>query len=199
LGDRPAYAEVLLEIAASQPAERLATAQMSASKLHIAARIERIISDVAPSDAPKRRHQLLAVALLLPLICAAAVSLHAQTHSPATSDEDDPLRPRVISGAEPWETESFYPLIAKTHGINGRVKVAIDIDAAGTVIGVHVLDVQPADVGFGEAATLLVQKFRFTNPRGEPAQVPMAVKFELKGSAGGSPTPLPAPQSPAGG
>jgi TonB family protein len=197
LGDGPAYAEVLLEIAAPQAVERLATAQMSSSKAHIAARIERIISEVAPSPAPKRRHQLLAVALLLPLISAAAVSLHAQTTFPPTSDDNDPLRPRLISGGEGWETETFYPQIAKARGIEGRVKVTIDVDATGIPTGVHVLDAQPADVGFGEAATLIVQKFRFTNPRGEPARIPMVVKFALKKDAG--PAQLPAPQSPVGG
>jgi TonB family protein len=194
LGDRPAYAEVLLEIAASEPVDRLATAQMSASKTHIAARIERIISEVAPSSAPKRRHQLLAVALLLPLISMAAVSLHAQA---APGDEDDPLRPRIISGGEPWETGSFYPAIAKARGIDGLVKVSIDLDAAGTPTGVHVLEVQPADMGFGEAALLIVQTFRFTNPRGEPTSMPLMVRFELKKNAGSA--PLPPPQSPVGG
>jgi TonB family protein len=199
LGDRPAYAEVLLEIAASLPAERLATAQMSSSQAHIAMRIERIISDVAPASAPKRRHQLLAVALLLPLISAAAVSLHAQTSSPPTSDEDDPLRPRLISGAESWETGEFYPAIAKVRGIEGRVKVAIDVDAVGTPTAVHVLEANPVDMGFGEAAMLIAQRFRFTNPRGEPARVPMMMKFALKKGPGLPPTASPAPQSTVGG
>jgi TonB family protein len=202
LGDRPAYAEVLLEIAASVPVERLSLAatEMASSQFKIGARIDRIISGIAPAAAPKRRYQLLAVGLLLPVVAVSAATLQvhsmrlAQADAQSQTDEDDPLRPRIISGGDPAETGKFYPPMAKVRGLNGRVKVAIDIDADGTPTGAHVLDETPVELGFGEAATLIVQTFRFSNPRHLPTQVTLAVKFELKGS-----TNLPPPQSPVGG
>ena len=204
LGDGPAYAEVLLEIAASQPLEHLsfAATEMASSLASIAARIDRIISGIAPAAAPKRRYQLLAIALLLPAVAVSAATLQvppmklAQADTPSQADEDDPLRPRIISGGDPAETENFYPPMAKARGLDGRVKVAIDIDAEGMPTGAHVLDETPVDVGFGEAATLIVQTFRFSNPRHLPTQIQLAVKFELKRTA---PAELPPPQPPAGG
>jgi TonB family protein len=204
LGDRPAYAELLLEIAAASPDERslLSAAEMASSHVNIAARIERIISGIAPAAAPKRRYQLLAVALVLPVAVVSAATLQlsplrlAQADAPSQADDDDPLRPRLISGGDPAETQDFYPAMAKARGLDGMVRVAIDLDAEGVPTGAHVVDETPVDLGFGDAATTIVQTFRFSNPRHLPTQIKLAVKFELKRNA---PADLPPPQSPVGG
>ena len=206
LGDRPAYAEVLLEIAASQPVDRLSfvAPEMASSRANIAARIDRIISGIAPAAAPKGRYQLLAIALLLPAVAVSAATLQvppmrlAQADTPSQADEDDPLRPRVISSGDPAETEGFYPAVAKARGLNGRVTVAIDLDADAMPTGAHVLDETPLGVNFGDAATALVQTFHYINPRHQPTQLKLLVRFELKGDTD-RPLPLPPPQSPVGG
>jgi hypothetical protein len=55
------------------------------------------------------------------------------------------------------------------------------------------------DYGFGAAATLIVQGFRFSNPRQKPTSLQIRVKFELAGDNAQSPAQLPPPQAPAGG
>jgi len=84
-------------------------------------------------------------------------------------------------------------------GVGGFVTVAVDLDAAGQPTGVHVLDEQPVDYGFGAAATLIVQTFRFTNPRQRPTQFNMKVKFDMADDEPHPPAQLPPPQSPVGG
>ena len=72
--DRAAYAGLLLEIAQSPPA---GTVVMSAARSNIAARIDRVISNIPPAAPPRRWVRGMAVALLIPLFCVAAANLRA--------------------------------------------------------------------------------------------------------------------------
>ena len=79
------------------------------------------------------------------------------------------------------------------------VTVSIDLDADGGMpTGVHVVDEQPVDYGFGAAATLIVQGFRFSNPRQTATSLRLKGKFELADDDH-PPAQLPSPQAPAGG
>jgi bla regulator protein blaR1 len=209
LGDRTAYAQVLLEIAAPL-AKPLAVAavEMSGSRLPVAARIERIISDIAPAAAPKRVYRIMAALLVLPAVVASAASLRAPAIATFARAEEanvapneqnpaeDDLAPKLISGD--MELEKYYPPDAARNGIEGLVTIGIRIDADGLPTGTRILAEEPLDLGFGTQADALVRTFRFTNPRHQPAEIPMKVKFTLKGH--GSPgLPLPPPPNPAGG
>jgi TonB family protein len=198
LGDRPAYAEVLLEIAASHPATRLVTvgAEMAASEPHIATRIERIISGIAPSVAPKRRHQALAIAFLIP-----AVAVSAATLTPPVKLAQADMEPKLIDAGDARDLgslERYYPPEAAHLGIEGLVTISISIDAQGRPTDTLILDETPLDAGFGASASALVHTFRYSNPRHQPTQLSIKVKFELKGGASNL-KGLPPPQSPAGG
>jgi TonB family protein len=212
MGDRPAYAQVLLEIAAPLARPRVAAAvEMSGSQLPVAARIERIISDIAPQAAPKRVYQILAALLVLPAVAASAVSLRAPAVTTLARAEEtnmapsepnpsaDPLAPKLISGDT--DLENYYPPEAKRAGLEGLVTIYIQIDADGIPTGTRITAEKPLDVGFGAQADALVRTFRFSNPRHQPTELPMQVKFTLKGHGGGGfpLEPLPPAPTPAGG
>lgn len=206
LGDRPAYAEVLLEIAAAPSATRALTAvEMSGSRLSVTKRIERIISGISPAVVPRRVHQFLVALLVLPAVMASATELHgpeplkvAQAKYPGMNPpnpnpvDQDPMAPRFLSGD--MDLEKYYPPEAKRLGIEGVVTVQLQVDADGATVGSTVIVEEPADLGLGAAAQALVSTFRFTNPRHAPTAFPMKVKFSLKKDA-----PLPPPPNPAGG
>jgi TonB family protein len=208
LGDRPAYAQVLLEIAApAMRAHTVTAVEMSGSRLPIASRIERIISDIAPAAAPKRMFQIVAELLVLPIVAASAATLRAPAittlaradetnRTPTDSDSPtDPLAPRLIWGD--MNLENYYPPEAKRAGIEGLVTIRIQIDAEGIPTGTRIMAEEPLDIGFGVQADALVRTFRFSNPRHQAAEIPMKVKFSLKQPAASH--PLPAPPNPAGG
>jgi TonB family protein len=203
LGDRPAYAEVLLDLASPQARTRWAAVatEMASSRAQIARRIERIISGIAPSAVPKRRHRALAVALLLPAVAASATTLVppmrlAQADPPPAGTPNDMNAPQIIYMPP---LEDYYPSAAKARAIVGFVQVSVAIDADGIPTRVTVIDEHPQSMDFGTSAIALVQAFRFSNPARKPAEFPMKVRFALPGIGPGGSSPLPPPQSPAGG
>ena len=189
LGDRPAYAEVLLEIASTHPHSHraVAAAEMAASRALVVQRIERIISEIAPSVVPKPRYQALAIALLLPIVVGAAATLESD------------MEPRILEA--PYD-EKFYPPEAARRGIEGFVIIAISLDAAGRPNGTLILDEHPLDAGFGAAASALVHTFKYSNPSKKPTQLSIKVKFDLKDNANAPPAypdSFPPAPDPAGG
>jgi bla regulator protein blaR1 len=191
LGDRPAYAEVLLEIAATPGAGvTAAAAQMATARHPVTVRIERIISDIAPAVLPKRRHQALAIALLLPIVAVSSLKL-------AWGQETDPLAPKMLFTQAP-DLETFYPKEAKRLGVDGWVTISISLDAQGRPTNTLILDEYPPDVGFGAAASALVHTYEYSNPSHKPAELSIKVKFELK-NGGQGPADAPPPPNPAGG
>ena len=205
IGDRTAYAEVLLEIATMQHAAGAAArVAMSAAHPNVSARIERIISNVPPASPPGLRIQILSVALLLPVMAMSAASVEtsrplplAWTGAPAPAvsrnnaaqAKRDSLEPRLVSSGDRKSQEKFYPASAKRRGIEGLVEISMTLDTAGHVLDTAVLEEEPRDAGFGDAAAELVRTFVYSNPSGGRAKLSLRVKFELKEH---TLTPLPA-------
>jgi len=188
-GDRPAYAELLLEIASARPAVSNVITAMA--RPNVSRRIERIISDEPPAAPAKRWHKALSIALLVPVVAVSAATLQmprlalAQTNEPA-----DLSKPRLVSW--PPDQESYYPAAAKVAGREGVVRIAITLDSNAHVIGTRVLDEQPTMLGFAQAAEELVQTFEYANPTGQTAEISIFVKFALSESSKWTP-PVHAP------
>lgn len=174
--DRTAYAGLLLEIARSPPAGKLA---MSAARSNITARIERIISDIPPASPPRRWVRGLAAALLIPLFAVAAANL--QTPDGPASDAD-PSAPKVIDAGDLKNLGQFYPQRAKQVGKETLVTVGVTLDADGNVLDAYILDPNAANAewGFEQAAVVVARTLRFSNPGGVITQSRVRVKFELK-------------------
>jgi bla regulator protein blaR1 len=191
-GDRPAYAELLLEIAASRPASTVA---MGVARANVSARIERIISDVAPAAPATRWHKALSVALLLPALGFCAASL--QSPRLALADiPDSSDKPRIVSMPPIEEQKNYYPPRAQQMGLDGSVKISIRLDAEAHLLDTQILDEAPMDVGFGAAAAQLVRTYQFANPTGQPGEIQLVVKFELDRSPANE---LPRPAAQLGG
>jgi TonB family protein len=191
LGDRPAYAEVLLEIAATPGVGSSAAAQMATSRHPVTVRIERIVSDIAPAVIPKRRHQALAIGLLLPIIAASSLKLAWAQETPAHGS----LEPKMLFTKVP-DLEALYPREAARLGIEGWVTISITLDAQGRPTNTLILDEFPPDAGFGAAASSLAHAYEYSNPSHKPTQLSIKVKFDLKDHG---PSELPPGPNPAGG
>jgi TonB family protein len=189
VGDRPAYAEILLEFAAHRPASIVATAMARSA---IARRIERVISGVAPSSLPKLRRRILVVAALLPVVAAAAAplgktSLHLVQSATSVSDMTS-QHPTVKSWPPLAELMKYYPKDAERKRIEGVVNIQVTLDAQGRATDTLVLSEDPREMGFGAAASTLAHFMEYNNPSGRPTQLSFKVKFALG-----------APSSPDGG
>jgi TonB family protein len=194
LGDRPAYAEVLLEIAATPGAGATAAAQMATSRHPVTARIERIISDIAPAVIPKRRHQALAIGLLLPIVAVSSLQLAWAQETPAHGS----LEPHMLFSKVP-DLETFYPKDAARAGIEGWVTISISLDAQGRPTNTLILEEYPLEAGFGAAASALAHAYQYSNPSHKPTQLSIKVKFDLKDGGSRGPYDQPPPPNPAGG
>ncbi len=191
--DRTAYAGLLLEIAQSPPAGRVV---LSAARSNIAARIDRIISNIPPAAPPRRWVRGVAAALLIPLFSVAAANLQAPDR-PAADDpasDDDPLAPRLVEPGDLKDLEKNYPSKAAQVGRETLVVVSLTLDADGTVLKAVALNPTPADTqwGFVEAAEQVARSLRFSNPKHVVTQSRVRVKFELhKSSTANITTPVP--------
>jgi TonB family protein len=196
--DRTAYANLLLEIA-RHPAPTTVT---SAARSNIAARIERIISNIPPASPPRRWVRGAAVVALMPLFVLAAAT--AQSPAPLANPnlagtDKDPNEPHIIAtGAANYD--SLYPARAKRWGVEGWAMVNATLDEEGQVTDVQVIEISPADTsyGFEAAATQVAMGVRFDNPTRQPRQVKFRVKFDLTDKHGGAAPNLDSPR-PAGG
>ncbi len=72
--------------------------------------------------------------------------------------------------------EADFPEGAKLQGLEGTVGLAIEIDAAG-VVG-HIEVMQPAGHGFDEAAIAAVERMKFTPAETREGPIPVAIEFE---------------------
>ena len=71
-----------------------------------------------------------------------------------------------------------YPIAARSLRVSGTVHLQVEVDASGTVTAVRVLGTDRAGVGFEEAATRAVERWRFvpaTRERLHPARVAVRV------------------------
>lgn len=180
-GDRPAYAELLLEIAST----RAATSQaiMAMARPNVSSRIERIISDAPPAAPAKRWHKVLSIALLVPVVAISAASLQLPGLAFAKGGPNmtDPMEPRVVSW--PPDLQKYYPSAAKVGGREGVVRIAITLDSEAHVIGTRVLEEEPQVLGFAEAAQQVARDMQYANPTGKTTELKIYVRFQLNESS----------------
>ena len=178
--DRTAYADVLLEIAQSRPAGPVV---MSAARSNIAARIDRIISNIPPAAPPRRWVRVLAAAVLIPLFSVAAANLQAPDRgAPEKPAGDDvSLLPAPVDPGNLASIEKYYPSKAAQVGRETLLVVSVTVDAEGKVLEAKALAPTPSDTqwGFVEAAEQVARTLRFSNPRHAVTQSRVRVKFDL--------------------
>ncbi len=109
---------------------------------------------------------------MLPVLLALAAS--AQQPAPAAGPaESSPL----VSMPELVEyVQAPYPESAKEAGLEGVVRLLIEIDESGEVTYIEVL--QSAGSGFDEAAVAAAWQFLFTPAMDESGPVPVAIEFD---------------------
>jgi TonB family protein len=184
-GDRPAYAQLLLEIAVSRPAS---AAAMGMARANVSVRIERIISDIAPATPAKRWQKALSIALLLPVVVISAASLQvpglALADTPFDQTSQSGNAARIVSMPPLNEQAKYYPGEAKRKGIDGRVKITIRLDSGAHLTSTQILEEAPAGMGFGDAAAQIVRTYEFANPAGAAREFDLVVNFELDESSG---------------
>lgn len=194
--DRTAYADLLLEIA-RHPAPTTVTA---AARSNIAARIERIISNIPPASPPRRWVRAAAVLALLPLFVLAA----ATAQSPAVPNRVNGVTGATANPAEPHMVDignardpSNYPADAARQGVEGWALVNATLNEEGRVTYVQIVEISPADTsyGFAEAATKVAMGVRFNNPTRRPRQVTFRVKFALTDKHAGDAPNLDTPRA----
>jgi TonB family protein len=186
VADRPRYAEILLEFAQRGGASGTAA---SMSRQNVSARIERILRGTGPSIPPTRSRRVLAVAVLLPAAAAIAALQFAparigRADTPAPSAESDAAAgPHITSYGGLAELAKYYPADAKRRGIEGMVRLAVTLDRYGHATDTLILSEDPADEGFGAAASAAAHTMEFSNPTGHSVQFVFNVKFALDDDA----------------
>ncbi len=190
IGDKPAYAEILLEFAACRAVSDVATAM---ARPRIVTRIERVISEITPAAVPRLSQRLLAVGAILPMVAAAAAPLGqsplhlAQSGAPAANTAAAVICPDTTSQqpcVKPWhpnptEWAKYYPQEAARRGIDGLVRIQVSLDAQGRATDTLILSEDPLNLGFGAAASVLAHVMEYNNPTGRPAQLTFNMKFAL--------------------
>ena len=93
--------------------------------------------------------------------------------APDTAQEE---LPPLVKEPELLEfVQAPYPQAAREASIEGTVYLAVEIDEAGRVVDVEVLE--PVGHGFDEAALEAVQRFRFSPAEDELGPVPVIIEF----------------------
>ncbi|MEI7704077.1 MAG: energy transducer TonB [Deltaproteobacteria bacterium] len=102
--------------------------------------------------------------------------------APAYSIEPD-TGPSLLAQPDAAEMRALYPDAARRAGLEGDVRLELQISASGEVTGSRV--VRSGGSGFDEVAQRLVRRFRFRpatrGGKGVPATVPWTYKFRLEG------------------
>ena len=182
--DRADYAAVILEAAQACAPARTA---ISIASSNVAQRIDRVLSGLKPYEIPSLWQRAFAIILLLPAVVLAADTGDGakirEASAQAQNARGDALfgmkssDPHIISGVP---LDSWYPQEARKKGINGLVRVAVTLDAAGRFLGARVISEAPDGQGFGAAASALVHEFTYANPTRHPTTFNFNVKFELR-------------------
>jgi bla regulator protein blaR1 len=191
IGDRPAYAQILLEFAAQGAASDAAAARSAAvpmARPGVSARIERVLGGFTPSAAPRPWRRALIAAALLPAVAAAAALQFTPVRAAQAATRliaaQGALEPRVTH----WPLDllaQYYPSRAKRTGVDGEVRIAVTLDASGQVTHTRVLTEEPPNMGFGPAAAAVAWQMQYSNPTGRPAKLAVRVKFQLSRRPGG--------------
>jgi protein TonB len=102
--------------------------------------------------------------------------------APAFYSEPDSA-PSLIAQPGLAEMRALYPEAARRGGIEGDVRLELEVSSSGEVTGSRV--VRSAGNGFDEVAQQLVRRFRFRpatkGGQAVPATVPWTYKFRLEG------------------
>jgi protein TonB len=97
------------------------------------------------------------------------------------TEPDSP--PSLIAQPGPAEMRALYPDAARRSGLEGDVRLELEVSATGEVTGSRV--VRSAGNGFDEVAQRLVKRFRFRpatrGGKAVPATVAWTYKFRLEG------------------
>jgi TonB family protein len=179
VGDAPAYAEILLEVAAV--GGRVAAVAMGMSS-RIASRIERIVDGKAARGEPRTWRRFAAAIAIVPamLLCATLQFAPSQLAFPqARTRPSKAHSPRILGWPNGDQLSRFFPAKARRAGVDGSVTLAVTLDDAGRPMDARVLGEAPHDFGFGAAATSVAHLIRYSNPTGHPAQVEFRIKFAL--------------------
>lgn len=192
--DRVAYADVLLEAARERSVAPFASAMASGN---LSKRIERILSIEQPLRSPVLWKRCAAVLLTVPLIALAANTsrspggntMHlAQNATPGTRFGMDTSKPHIVSTPRREQLMQRYPKKAVRAGVEGWVDVRVTLDADGQLTDAVVVEEFPQGVGFGTAASALVQEFTYANPTRRPTAITFRVKYELDKPPSGTST-----------
>src|SRR5262249_43658474 len=146
------------------------TVTTAMARPNISRRIDRILSGIAPSTAPKPSKRMLVLAALLPAVAATAAPLGsapirlAQQAAPAGE-------PSIKTAFGLESLEKYYPKDAMHRGIEGLVRIQVTLDAQGRATDTLILSEDPLDMGFGAAASTLAHQFEYINPSNRPAQL----------------------------
>ncbi len=195
LGDRPEYAEILLDFARLNVPSEVATAM---ARAHVSSRIERIISDTAPSAAPALLQRMWVIGALLPVVAAAAAPVEPNAAAAPVAADQESQQPSIKQGIDTAELMKYYPREALRKGIDGVVQLRMTLDAQGRPADTLILTEDPRDMGFGAAALAIARALQYNNPAGRPAQFSFKVQFALPaapGSGSGGTTLFEAPQA----
>jgi TonB family protein len=147
-------------------------------------RIERILSEERAGKVAARRHRMLAIASVIPVIALAAdVTAVDSSRSRGVPAENlfgmSAAGPHIASTPSLEELKKHYPRAAERDGIDGDVQITVTLDEVGRATDTFVLSETPLGMGFGAAASELAHVFKYANPTGHPANVTYHVKFEL--------------------
>jgi len=193
IGDRPAYAEILLEFATCNRAVHSVLVPMARS--NVSQRVDRIITQTTCSRSPPMKSRLIAVAAVLPAILFIALPLEGLTvgvagaePASAGSPQTDQT-PRVTNYGGLADLMKYNPGEARDHGVEGFADLAVTLDTQGRATDTMIISEDPLDMGFGAAASTLAHTMEYSNPTGHPVQLTFRVKVSLD-----KPARSPAPQ-----
>jgi TonB family protein len=183
VADRPGYAQILLDFANARTGRSVISMSQHSN---VSVRIDRLLSETGPSRPPVPWRRLAAFMAVIPAAVAAGVlqmadAPAARAQSPQhASPQADPQGPRIVDYGALAQLEKYYPPEALRQHIEGVVQLAVTLDRQGRATDTLILSEEPADQGFGAAASSVAHTFQYSNPTGRPAQLTFNVQFALK-------------------
>ncbi len=180
IGDRLAYAEILLEFGRGPQGgvlRAMSTASMASA--NVSNRIDHIISTSSNLRRPSMKVRIGAFAALLPAVIFVALPLKHGALADVISSAEANVQPRIVSYGGLVHLADYYPADAKKLGIEGAVVLTVTLDAAGRATDTVVISEQPQEMGFGAAASAAAHTIEYSNPAGRPTQLTFQVKFAL--------------------
>ena len=113
---------------------------------------------------------------MLPLLLSLTAAAQQPTDARSGAPEEEEVKPLVKMPELVEYVQAPYPEAAKEAGIEGVVRLLIEIDASGEVTYIEVL--QGAGNGFDEAAVAAAWQFYFEPAEDEDGPTPVAIEFD---------------------